>query len=94
VPLGASTGVSLACSGPADDRIYRGTTPATQTLPFEFMDRNRRGRSRINNRQLHAHTFLSGGSAPLGLDEDDTVVMSMETPMADEDDGTYKTLGR
>jgi hypothetical protein len=30
-------------------------TPATQASPFEFMDRNRRGRSCTNNPQLHVH---------------------------------------
>jgi hypothetical protein len=44
---------------PMHDRSCRGTTPATHGSPFKFRDRNRRNRSNIDGRQLHAHTEMS-----------------------------------
>jgi hypothetical protein len=46
------------------------------------------------HRKDQRRTCLGVGSAPSGLDEDGTTIISVATPVASEDDVTYKTLNR
>jgi hypothetical protein len=81
-------------------------TPTTCKSLCEFMEVSRRNRSRISNKQIHAHTkktphpidprraILDGGPFLSGLGEDGPTVTTMVPPVSGKHDGTCKILSR